>query len=275
MMPWKESSPQFVMTCGIAGAGMFAILGAMGFGPAADIVGHAFCVIAYVMALAWCARVAGTYPSRSFMRLGWLAMGGNCVLSIFRHSVLNPAFESWLGPRDRVYLLSQTFQLPALLLVLLGMLSIWWGLQRLGIGFRIGWMEWLAVAAVSGTVTWMFRNSLSHANSPHTLTAVLQAISLSLLMGIGGVGVLLHGLSMQMGGGRLALVMRCFAVYAITRSVLTLTQSHRDSYSLFWWICFYLVPWMFALGASYSSSLTETVKRKIRQHSLAGEWYEA
>jgi len=103
----------------------------------------------------------------------------------------------------------------------------------------------------------------------------LQAISLSLLMGIGGVGILLHGLSMQMGGGRLALVMRCFAVYGITRSLLTLTQSHRESYSLLWWTCFYLVPWMFALGASFSSSLTETVKRKIRQHSFTRGWYEA
>jgi hypothetical protein len=202
-------------------------------------------------------------------------MSGNCVLSVFRHLALNPAFESILGPQERVYFLSQAFQLPALTLVLLGMLSIWWGVYRLGLGFRLRWLECAGVVLVAAIVTWLFRDSLSHANSGHGVTAVFQAVSLGLLIGIGGVGLLLHGLSIQMGGGRLAVVMRCFAVYALARSILTLTQGNRESYSLVWWMCFFAVPWIFAFGAAYSSWLTDTVKRSIREQSYSKGWYEA
>ena len=50
------------------------------------------------------------------------------------------------------------------------------------------------------------------------ITAILQVDQPGLLIGIGGVGLLLHSLAMQMGGGRLAVVMRCFALYALTRT---------------------------------------------------------
>jgi hypothetical protein len=268
-------SPSLVMTCGIAAVAIFSVLRSMFFVDAATIVGHTFCVIAYVIALVSCRRVASGYPQGSLVRLGWLAMSGNCILSIFRHVALNPALEHWLGPRDRVYLLSQAFQLPALLLVLFGMVSIWWGVYRLDLGFRLGWLDCAGIISVAALVTWIFRDSLSHANSVHGVTTIFQAVSLGLLIGIGGVGLLLHRLSMQMGGGRLAVVMRCFAVYGLTRTMLTLSQGNRESYSLLWWMFFFAVPWIFALGASYSSWLTDTVKRSIRQQSYSRGWYEA
>jgi len=46
-------------------------------------------------------------------------------------------------------------------------------------------------------VTWLFRNNLSHSNTGHGVTAFLQAVSLSLLLGIGGVAVLVsRGISL-------------------------------------------------------------------------------
>src|SRR6201999_978534 len=118
MMERKGVSPAVVMTCGAAAVTIFAFLRGMGFNQSSAILGHAFCVAAYLIALVSCRRAAGTYPRGSFIRLGWMAMGGNCILSSFRHLALNPAFASYLGPPDRIYLLSQAFQLPALLLVL-------------------------------------------------------------------------------------------------------------------------------------------------------------
>jgi hypothetical protein len=268
-------SPAAITACWIVGVGMFAVLRSMGFVTLSFALEHAFCVLAYLMGLVSCWRVAGTYPRGSPTRLGWLALGASCILSVFRHLALNPVFENLLGSRDRVYLLSQAFQMPALLLVLSGMLAIWWGLYRLGLGFRLRWLECAAVVLAATLVAWIFRDSLSHANSGHGVTAVLQTVSLSLLIGIGGVGLLLHGLSNQMGGGRLAVVMRCFAAYGLTRSILTLLQSNSESYSLLWRMFFFSAPWMFAFGASYSSWLTDTVKRSISRQSYSKGWYEA
>ena len=118
--------------------------------PAA--IGQTLCVAAYMIALFSCWRAAALYPKKSPIRLGWLAMSGTCFLSMFRHAALNPFFERLAGTRDRVYLISQTLQLPALILLLLGMLAIWWGVYRLGLGFRIRWLDCLGIACVAGIV---------------------------------------------------------------------------------------------------------------------------
>jgi hypothetical protein len=270
----KGVSPAVVSICSAASAVVVALLYGRGLVQSASIFGNGFCVVAYVVALLSGWRVAGTYPENSFIRLGWLAMCGNCLLSVCRHLALNPLSAGTIGSRDRVYLLSESFQLPALLMVLLGMLSIWWGVYRLGLGFRVRWTEWTGVALAATLVPWIFRNRLSHANTGHGVTFALQAMNLALLIGIAGCGLLLHGLSMQMGGGRLAVVMRCFAGYALTRCLLTLTQGNLSDYPTVWWVCFYAVPWIFAFAASYSCWLADTVKRSIRNQSYSRSWYE-
>ena len=156
------------------------------------------------------------------------------------------------------------------------MFAIWWGVYRLGLGFRLKWQNCAGVLQPPRpVVTWMFRDNLSHAQfraRRHGGSSGNQL--LSLLIGIAGGGLLLHSLAMQMGGGRLAVVMRCFALYALTRSLLTLTQGNRESYWFAWWMCFYAVTWIFAFGASYSCWLTDTVRRSIRQQSYSRGWYE-
>ena len=261
-MDRKGFSPRVVMICGAAGVSAWLMMRSVRSTDSAAIIGHTFCAAAYLMALLSCGRAASLYPKNSPIRFGWLAMAGNCVLSIARHTVLNPLFEPVAGTKERVYFLSQTLMLPGLVLVLVGMLSIWWGVYRLGLGFRVRWFDCAGIVAAAGMVTWIFRGHLSHAHSDDG-TAILQALSLSLLIGIGGVGLLLHGLSLQMGGGRLAVVMRCVAVYALARSLLTLSQGDRESYSLLWWLCFYSVPWIFAFGAAYSCWLADTVRRSV------------
>ena len=227
------------------------------------ILGEGFCSLAYLIGLISCWRAAALYPKNSPIGLGWLAMGGNCFLSIFRHLALNPLFARLLGSQDRVFLVSQSLQLPALIFVLLGMAGIWWGVYRLGLGFRVRWLDCAGIALAAGLIAWASRSSLSLANSGHGGVAILQAVSLGLLIAIGGVGLLLHGLALQMGGGRLAAVVRWIAVYALARSALTLTQWGRESFSLFWWLAFFSVPWIFAFGAAYSCWMADSVKRGI------------
>lgn len=228
-------------------------------------VGHAFCVAAYLIGLLSCWRVAALYRKRSPIRIGWLALGVNCLLSIFRHIALIPSFERIAGSEVHVHIISQGLQLPALIFVLLGLGAMWWGVYRLGLGFRVRWWECVGIVTAAALVTWMFRGHLSHAHSAYGILTILQAVSLALLIAIAGVGLLLTSLSIQMGGGRLAIVIRCIAVYAFTRSLLNLTQGDGANLPLAWWLCFYAVPWIFAFGAAYSCWLADGVKRSIRQ----------
>lgn len=265
-------SPSAVTGCGAAALALL-IAYSIWFpnDPTMAVMGHALCIAAYVIALQSCRRVALSYPKGSPMRLGWLAFCGNCLLSVFRHLALHPSLEPILGTRERVYLASQTLQLAALLCLLFGIVSIWWGVYRLGLGFRVRWVEIAGIASAAVIIAWTFRNNLSHARSLYSVLPVLQAASLALLVAIGGVGLLLNSLSAQMGGGRLAVVMRAVAVYALTRTALTLTQSGRDRYSLAWRLVFYTVPWIFAYGAAYSCWLADSVKRSLREHS-GSDW---
>jgi hypothetical protein len=263
----KGVSPVWVLALGTSGLFAFAFAYTHSRESGAE-VGNAFCVVAYVMALLSCWRAAEQYPEHSPIRLGWLAMGANCLLSIFRHLALNPVFYSWTGGEGQSRFLSQMIQLPALICAMAGILLMWWGVYRLELGFRLRWIDSAAIAATAGIVVWAFRNHLDLSHAGHGFIAVLQQISLGLLITIGGVGLLLHGLTLQMGGGRLAVVMRSVAVYALARSTLTLTQQHRQSFLLAWWLCFYAVPWIFAFGAAYSCWLADSVRRSIREQPL-------
>jgi hypothetical protein len=225
--------------------------------------GQASCAVAYLIAQLSCLHVAALYPARSPIRLGWQALAVNCFLSFVRHTVLIP--EHSAGLHYRIHLLSQALQLPALISVLCGLAAMWWGIYRLKLGFRVRWWEFVSIVTGALALSWLFRHNLSHAHSVHGILTVLQAISLTLLIAIAGAGLLLHNLAMQMGGGRLAVVMRCIAAYALTRWLLNLTQGEAENAPLAWWLSFYAVPWIFAFGAAYSCWLADGVRQTIRQ----------
>ena len=266
-------TPTAVTVCAMAGIALFLFARGVS-GPANDlpgIVGEASCVAAYVIGLDSCRRVAALYPKTSPVGLGWLALGGNCFLSIFRHLALNPLLGKAIGPRERVYFISQSIQLLALICVLAGTLAIWWGVYRLLVGFRLRWEDFRGIAVIAALVVWASSSHISLSHSGQGGIAFLQVFGLGLLIAIGAVGLLLHSLSMQMGGGRLAMVMQWIAAYALTRSALTLWQGWGGNESLAWWLAFYSVPWIFALGAAYSCWLADTVKRGIRRQPY-GDW---
>jgi hypothetical protein len=275
----KGFSPAFVMSYGVGGLAAFVVARAWAesggqFPFHADVaaaVGESLCVIAYLLGWISCRRAAALYPEGSPLRVGWLALSGNCLLSVVRHLDLNPLFLPLAGSKGRVYLVSQAVQAPALACVLFGILAIWWGVYRLGLGFRVRWFDCAGVVAAAALVAWAFRNHLSHAQESHTAVAILQLVSLGLLLSIGGVGLLLHGLAMQMGGGRLAVVMRCIAAYALMRFLLTLLQGDRDKYSFIWWFAYFAARWVFVFGAAYFCWLAETVKRSIRRQPYS-DW---
>src|SRR5580692_6846503 len=91
----KGFSPTAVLTCGAASLAVFLV-------TRSDVAGNLGCVAAYLIGLLSCWHVAALYPARSPVRLGWIALGGNCLLSAFRHIALNPLFERIAGSKDRV-----------------------------------------------------------------------------------------------------------------------------------------------------------------------------
>jgi hypothetical protein len=259
------------MACALTALAAFVFARGLGRGDLPVIIGQISCVTAYLVGLVSCWCAAALYPKKSPMRIGWLALGANCFISVFRHVVMNPLFQPVAGSKARVDLFSQIIQLPAVICALVGILAIWWGVYRLGLGFRIRWFECAGVAVAAFLITWAFRDHLSHAQPDPGAITILQRLSLGLLLSIGGVGLLLHGLAMQMGGGRLAVVMRSVAVYALTRSVLTLWQENRESYSFVWYFFYYAAPWVFVFGAACFCWLADTVRRSIGQQSFVFE----
>jgi len=258
-------TPTGVTICATAGLGLFLVTRIIQ-GPSNDlpeVIGEASCVVAYLIGLHSCWHLAVLYPRKSPVGLGWLAMGGNCFLSVFRHLALNPLLRKAIGLQQRVYWISQSTQLFALICVLIGTLAIWWGIYRLLIGVRLHWRDFRGIAVMAALVIWAVGSHVSLSHSGQGGIAFLQVFSLGLLIAIGAVGLLLHSLSMQMGGGRLAMVMQWIAAYALTRSTLTFTQGWGLDSSLAWRLAFYSVPWIFALGAAYSCWLADSVKRGI------------
>ena len=85
MMERKGASPAVVVSCGTIAGVVIALAHSLGSEELSSIFGHTFCVAAYLIGLVSCWRVAGTYPKNSYIRLGWLAMGGNCIC--FRYAV--------------------------------------------------------------------------------------------------------------------------------------------------------------------------------------------
>jgi hypothetical protein len=242
------------------------------FYQADAVLGQSFCVAASVFGLISCLHVASLYPTHSPIRLGWLALTGNCFFSVIRHFFLiPPVAHNILGSQMLVYFLSQALQFPAMICLLFGLPAIWWGFYRLGLGFRVRALDWVAIACTAGFITLLSRNTLSHAHSGLGVLTILQQVNLGLLIAIAGVSLLLQGIATQMGGGKLAGVMRCVAVYAILRSLLTVLQGSPENDLFAWWLMFYAVPWIFAFGAADSCWLADTVTRDIRKQPYS-DW---
>lgn len=224
-------------------------------------------IVAYVIALSLCLQIAAEYEPKSWLRYSWLSLASSAGTSIFRHLV-DSALPDLLWPGYGRSALSVSLKeglvAVSLLLLLAGILMMWWTFHRAGLGFKLGVGQLLTVAVVFASLTgilWL-REGMWDRYWTSPVAFGLQLSTQLLLAAVAVASALIYQICRQMGGGRLAAAMQWIAFYAVLRLVLYLTWLlGRYVVSIpeldFWRnLLFCCAPWIFALAASNRSQLT-------------------
>lgn len=239
-------------------------------------------VLAFGIAVLLSLEVAAEYRQARWARLAWLLLAASAALSLVKRSVGSPLFDFVMeGYRTSPLrgLLDNLLVVPANLCLLAGLLALWWGFHRLGLGFKIERRDYVAMAGVAALflMLLLLRGNLSQGQSPYALSRLLQPLGLMLLAGISAFGLVLHRYAVHMGDGRLAVVMRWLMVYVLLRGVLVLLRgllspnpplmldfpSDLDEWAFD--VAWQVVHWAAAMAAACCAHLTVSAAAQLKQ----------
>ena len=265
------------------------LLSHAGFGQASvydlplDVLRVVSAVIAYGLAVYICWRMADEYRETKWMRLAWLALTCNAMLSMLRPFARPLPF--WGNPIDlystpsEYTLLMHCILVPANLCLLLGLFAIWWAYHEIGIGVRMqrrdGWVIALGFILLLPFI--LSGNLLTESRAYYRATSVLQVVGQILMFLTAAASLLLHRAAVQFGGGRLAAVLRWLMLYALWRYGLLLVVSFArlafpphnlmitDLAETGWQIA----PWLFALAVAYRAELTAHAAQRLANLRMA------
>jgi hypothetical protein len=224
-------------------------------------------VFAYSLATAFCLQIATEYRRQPALRLAWLLLATDAIVSIGRH-ILD---MSWFERIAHIHLYRQTAITIALLFLLAGMWTMARAFLRTGLGFRIHRIDVFAVAILSALVSVIlfFHDNLSEAHVSLLAPKNVQLFSQVVIAIAGASAVLLHRIIVDMGGGKLAIAMRFLVGHIVGRVLLVLTGQIMRPYSAIhpvWnfasWIAFDATTWIFALAACYRASMFAAALRQ-------------
>lgn len=232
---------------------------------------------AYGAALLFCWRIADEYRETKWMRFAWLALTLNAGLSLLRPFVR--PLPIWGQPIElynaspEYALLMHCILVPANFCLLLGLLAIWWAYHEIGLGFRLGKRDILAVLGllVLMMAFFVFGDLLTEAQAYYRATTILQIVAQMQMFLIAAASLLLHRVSIQMGSGRLAITLRWMTIYALWRLgmvlVVSLARHVFPNHSAFiadaaqfgW----QLAPWLFTLAVAHRAELTALAAERL------------
>ncbi|MFN7947462.1 MAG: hypothetical protein U0Z53_19085 [Blastocatellia bacterium] len=233
--------------------------------------------VAFALALLLNVEIAREHRSAPWLRVAWLALAANAGISIFRMIFESPLLTLiWPEYTTELRGLWQHLAIvPANFSLLVGVVAMCLAYHRVGLGFEIERRDYVLMAAIAALLIalMVFRGGLSEAQSPYLSSRLLQQLGLLLLALVSAVSVVLHRMTMQMGGGKLALALRVLTLYALLRSLLVLLGALRPEFSpvvesirshlltLAW----QAVLWLPALAAAYRAQLTLNAARELQQ----------
>ncbi len=239
-------------------------------------------VLAFGFALVLSLEVAAEYRQAPWARLAWLLLAANAGLSLVKRGVGSPLFDFVregyrTGPLRG--LLDNLLVVPANLCLLAGLLAMWWGFHRIGLGFRVERRDRAAMALIAALflTLLLYRENLSQGQSPYVLSRMLQPLGLALLGVISAFGLVLHRYAVQMGDGQLARVMRWLMFYVLLRGVLVFSRgllspqlpllldssSDLDEWALD--LLWQVVHWALAMATAYRAQLTVSAAAQLKQ----------
>jgi len=223
--------------------------------------------LAYGLASVFCLQIAAEYRRQPALRMTWLLLAANAIVSSVRHALE----MSWFEQVPNIHLLRQLAITSALLCLLGGMWTMAHAFLRTGLGFRIHRIDVIAVAGVFAVVSVIlfFREHLSEANSSLLAPLNLQLFSQVVLAVAAASAVFLHRIILAMGGGKLAIAMRFLVGHIVGRVVLVLagqtfglnSPSHQ-SWDALSHLAFDATAWIFALAACYRASMFASALRQ-------------
>jgi hypothetical protein len=233
-------------------------------------------IIAYGIAMVLCSQIAAEYRHSRWLRLAWVCLSIKSGVAVVRYALDDPMlnlirpgyYESpWSG------LARELPMMVALLFLVAGMLAMAYGFLQMGLGFRLERRDWAAILALTAllVIVIYFRQNLSAARWK-SMPLVLQAqIANQILWAVAAaLSILLYRLSLQMGGGRLAAVMRILFVYIVLRSSLvfvsmvllpSLFRIDRENFVTM--LLYQGTPWLFTLAAVFRFELSGNASRHV------------
>jgi hypothetical protein len=178
---------------------------------------------AYAFALWLCLRVLSDHTVGSTMRLAWMMMAWSSVFSIVRHTFeFTARAAAWdIASLHTTVSLRQVPIVLALVCLTAGLIAMWASFAALGMGVRFQWMDLLWAALILAFVPLIINSheNMQDAHSAWPLIRYLQSASPVLLAVPALLGVVLHRIRQEMGGGQLALVFRLFIAFLLLRLV--------------------------------------------------------
>jgi hypothetical protein len=251
---------------------------AVGIG-ALDVVRVVGSFVAYALAFLICWNVAEEYRGTKWMHWAWMALTINAGLSLLRPfsrpTVLLGQFVDLYITPPQYALFLHLVLVPANFCLLLGLLAIWWAHHETGLGFRLRRRDGLAISGlfVLMLLFFLFRELLTEAQAVYRLTSVLQLVSQMQMFLLAAASLLLHRVSIQMGSGKLAMVLRWLTIYALFRLGMVLIVSlarfffpHQlhliTDVAEFGWQA---APWLFAAAVAYRAELTALAAARLQR----------
>lgn len=244
---------------------------------ASDVLRVVGSFVAYALAFLICWHVAEEYRGTKWMRWAWLALTIDAGLSLLRPfarpmALLGQPVDLYVTPPHYALFLHLVL-VPANFCLLLGLLAIWWAYRETGLGFRLRWRDGVAILGllVLMLLFFIFRDLLTEAQAVYRLTSVLQLIAQLQMFLIAAASLLLYRVSIQMGSGKLAMVLRWMTIYALFRLGMVLTVSLARFFfpqrlhliadvAEFGWQA---APWLFALAVAYRAELTALAAERL------------
>ncbi len=237
-------------------------------------------VVSYLASLILSLRIAGEHEKSPAMHFAWMLFAGSAALSILRHSIyclIALDLTRNVGSRE-VYLATQIPMAIALVLLFVGLLSMWSAFSGLGLGFHLRRID---VAAVTVMLLMLppilFRDPEGVAEFVTGWVAILPFAGAILLPACAGIAVFLHRTAVQMRGGDTALFLEYLICYPALRllAMLITVDSHLNRIPVlmvFGYAIFHTAPLIFTVALAYRWRITAKAAVALRAERAA--WTE-
>ena len=213
-------------------------------------------LLAYLVAFWFAVRIPGDHPEGSAMRRAWRLIVWSCAMGMIRYVMELAAPAPLVGLRQAPNVLH-------LGLLLAGLVVTWSAFRELRMGVRLTAAHWAAVGAILVLAGLAFSMSGQLPDSGSVFPAIrfLQLLATLLIFAGALLGVVLHRISQEIGGGELAGSMRAIVAFLLLRPVIFVVRFSLASGNPGAAVILLSVAnasvWLLTLGVIYRWRLTE------------------